>query len=209
MHQVVRREARAAVAHLHPRPGPRRSVADAADREHERRARRQHAQRVVGERVDHLAHPLPVGPGENGFAGLLHHEPRAGGVRPWRPGGGRGPHDRADVDDPRLQVEVVRLQPGQGHEVVDPALQARGLRPDHLAGAWHLGRREDAVGQRLRVTGDGRQRGPQLVRDGQQEPALPFLRLREPTGEGVQRRADFCDLPGPGTAHRRRLARPR
>ena len=54
--------------------------------------------------------------------------------------------------------------------------------------------RHDVVGQRLGVAGDRGERGAQVVRDRQQELALPSLGVAQRAGERVDRIADLDDL---------------
>lgn len=81
------------------------------------------------------------------------------------------------------------VQAGQIEQILDEPVQARGLGPDDPSDLGHALRRDDAIGERLGIPGDGRERSAQVVRDGQEELALPGLRVRQRSGQLVERGA--------------------
>ena len=90
--------------------------------------------------------------------------------------------DLARLRDQRRQVDVADVDPevlgtaaGRGRAGRRRAGRAAGPRPAWSRRSRDVRRRHDPVGQRLGVALDRRQRGPQLVRDREQELALPAL----------------------------------
>ena len=115
---------------------------------------------------------------------------------PVRPGPfARRRTSRARSTGDRFQREVGGLQPGQRQQVADQPVQVLGLGEHRPAGALATVVRADhPVGERLGVPADRGQRGAQLVRDRQQELALPALAGGQRGGQPVQRVRQVGDL---------------
>ena len=72
-----------------------------------------------------------------------------------------------------MQRELVRVEPGEVEQVGDEAFEPAGLRRDHVGGAdAGVLALDGAVGDRLGVAADRRQRRAQVVRHAEQERAL-------------------------------------
>ena len=131
--------------------------------------------RVVGERVQHLAHPSGVGANDDVLAWDVDVERQFGAHEAVGPGSCPVLHQATEVDLVHRHREVVGLESRQGQQVVDVALQALRLLRQRGGHLRQLLGSVDAVDQRLGVAADRGQRGAELVGDGQQEPALPLL----------------------------------
>ena len=93
------------------------------------------------------------------------------------------------------QRELVGVEAGEVEEVGDEPLEPARLRRDHLGGADARVRALDrAVGDRLGVAADRRERRAQVVRHAQQERALVPLRLVELGGHRVDRVREAAEL---------------
>ena len=88
---------------------------------------------------------------------------------------GRVAHDLGQVARSRIQGELAAVEPRQVEEVAHEPFEAARFGADHRRGALArvgVGVVEGAVGERLRVAADRRERRAQVVRDREQERAL-------------------------------------
>src|SRR6266536_3921075 len=101
---------------------------------------------------------------------------------------GRAPDHLGGVYGTRRERELVGIETSEVEQVRDEALETTGFGADDLGGALLLVAALDgAVGDGFRVTADRGERGPQVVGDAQEEPALEAPRRFELRGHTVQR----------------------
>ena len=99
--------------------------------------------------------------------------------------------DLLEVGRHQRDVERAPPQPREVEQVADQALQPVRLALEHLAGPL---RRDDAVGERLRVPADRGERRLQLVTDGEEELPLRVLGAVELLRQLVERRRELTQL---------------
>ena len=133
--------------------------------------------------------------------GLRLRRARAG--RRWRPRASSrcAPAARSqtasEVDLLDVEREAARLEAGEVEQVADQPLQAPGLREHDLERRLLLLLAVDhAVGDRLHVPLDRRQRRAQLVRDAHQEVALVLARLLQPARHLLEAQRELAELVG-------------
>jgi|GEM_PF-7062432 len=107
---------------------------------------------------------------------------------------GGGPDQLDEFQRDALHRKVGRLEPGQGEQVGDETFEVAGLGKHRLAGPLRAIGADDSVGKCLGVSLERGQRRTQLMRDGQQEVALPSLARRQRGGETVDRVREILGL---------------
>ena len=136
------------------------------------------------------------------------HPARPRARRRCRPPPARTPRPRpapphAHVDRRGVQRELVRVEPREIEEVGDEPLEPARLRRDHVGGPdARVHSLDGAVGDRLRVAADRRQRRAQVVRHAEQERALVAPRHVEVIRHRVDRVREAGELV---VAHVRRV----
>ena len=104
-------------------------------------------------------------------------------------------HHRVGVDRRGVQRELVRVEAGEVEEVGDQSFEPTRLRRDHVGGAdARVHALDGAVGDRLRVAADRRERRAEVVRHAEQERALVPAGDVEVVGHRVDRVGEAGEL---------------
>ena len=179
--------------------------------------RRRVLQRVLDEVGDDLREPF-AGRRRPGTAS----PPSTSSATPSSAAAGRRPRPRRARPRPRrpgaVQRELVRVEPGEVEQVGDEAFEAAGLatRSRRRRGSRGVGAVDGAVGDRLGVAVDRRERRAQVVRDAEQERALVAARASSSSAMALIARARLAELvvgdvgrgrPAPRGRRRRSTAR--
>ena len=161
-------------------------------------AHRRRAERVLDEVREGLEHAIRIACRERvGLGHRVQADAERAGDRlvPLE----RGDRHLAEIDLLGPDRERAATQASQVEQVADEPLEPPRLALDHRA---RPGRLQHAVLERLGMTADRRQRGLQLVADGEEKRLLGLLRPLELGREVVERRGERRDLARPGRAER-------
>ena len=159
-------------------------------------AGRRRVQRVRDEVRDDLQDAVAVAEHDRRARGE-HLQLDLAGARLLALGADRSLADVEEVDLLDVERELARLEAREVEQVADQALQAPGLGEHDLErGVLLLLALDHAVGDRLHVALDRRQRRAQLVRDAHQEVALVLARLLEPARHLLEAQRELAELVG-------------